>query len=74
MLGESTPIVCGVIPAFEMFMMMWEKIIQDHPNLAHLIQPGLDWAGLGWIGPSCTMAKWTALKLISLICISEFIS
>lgn len=44
MSGESTPILCGAIPAFEMFMTTWEKIIRDHPHLTRLIQPGLEWA------------------------------
>jgi hypothetical protein len=44
MSGESTPILCGAVPAFEMFMTRWESLIQDHPRLKPLIQPGLDCA------------------------------
>jgi hypothetical protein len=44
MSGESTPILCGAIPAFETFMSRWERIIVEHPRLKPLIQPGLDWA------------------------------
>jgi len=42
MLGESTPILAGTIPAFEIFMSSWEKASKDHLHLQHLIQPGLD--------------------------------
>ena len=41
---ESTPVLCCAIPAFEMFMTRWEKILQDHPGLEKYIKPGLDWA------------------------------
>ncbi len=44
MSGETTPILSGAIPAFEMFMTGWEKASKDHPALTDLIQPGLDWA------------------------------
>jgi hypothetical protein len=46
MSGESTPILSGAIPAFEMFMTTWEKIIEEHPRLEKYIKPGLDWAHL----------------------------
>ncbi len=44
MSGESTPILCGAIPTFEMFMTTWEKCAKAHPGLKGYIQPGLDWA------------------------------
>ena len=44
MSGESTPILCGTIPAFEVFMTTWEKAANTHPNLKKYIKPGLDWA------------------------------
>ncbi len=46
MSGESTPILCGSIPAFEMFMTMWDNIIQRDPNdrVATYAQAGLEWA------------------------------
>lgn len=44
MSGESTPLLCGAIPAFEMFMTRWENIIAEHPRLGRLVRPGLDWA------------------------------
>jgi len=44
MSGESTPILCGAIPSFEMFMMSWEGLLERHPNLSKYIEPGLEWA------------------------------
>jgi hypothetical protein len=44
MSGESTPILSGAIPAFEMFMSAWEKIEQEHPHLKNYVHPGLEWA------------------------------
>jgi hypothetical protein len=44
MSGESTPILSGVIPSFEIFMSSWEKLARDHPRLKGIIQIGLDWA------------------------------
>lgn len=44
MSGESTPILCGTIPSFEMFMTRWEDIIWDHPHLERFVRPGLDLA------------------------------
>ena len=43
MSGESTPILCGTIPVFEMFMSKWEEM-QKVSRLKQLVQPGLDWA------------------------------
>ena len=42
MSGESTPILCGTIPVFEMFMSKWEEM-QKVSRLKQLVQPGLDW-------------------------------
>ena len=44
MSSKSTPILCGAIPAFEMFMTAWEKCAKAHPNLEKYIRPGLEWA------------------------------
>jgi hypothetical protein len=44
MSGESMPILSGAIPAFETFMSMWEKIVEDHPALKPIVDPGLQWA------------------------------
>jgi len=44
MSGESTPILCGAIPSFEMFMTSWEKLLHDHKSLKKYIDPGLQWA------------------------------
>lgn len=46
MSGESTPILSGVIPAFETFMTRWETLSNNtaNPQLKELIKPGLDYA------------------------------
>jgi hypothetical protein len=44
MSGESTPILSGAIPSFEIFMSSWEQLAENHPNLQPILQPGLDWA------------------------------
>jgi hypothetical protein len=41
---EKTPILSGAIPAFEMFMTMWENVSTKSPYLKKIVQPGLDWA------------------------------
>ena len=43
MSGESTPILAGAMPAFEVFMTQWEQLGKQ-PHLERLIKPGLDWA------------------------------
>ena len=44
MSSESTPILYGAIPSFEMFMTSWEKLLRTHKNLKKYIDPGLQWA------------------------------
>ena len=47
MSGESTPILCGAIPAFEMFMSKWDQIIEVFDTGSRLVtyaQAGLEWA------------------------------
>jgi hypothetical protein len=44
MSSESTPILCGAIPTFEMFMSKWEETCRLYPRLDKYIQPGLEWA------------------------------
>lgn len=43
MCGETTPLLSGAIPAFEMFMTRWENMSQ-RANLKSIIAPGLEWA------------------------------
>ena len=43
MCGETTPLLSGAIPAFEMFMTCWENMSQ-RANLKSIIAPGLEWA------------------------------
>ncbi|KAH9034158.1 hypothetical protein EDB84DRAFT_1269970, partial [Lactarius hengduanensis] len=44
MSDESTPILSGAIPSFEIFMSSWEQLAENHPHLQPILQPGLDWA------------------------------
>lgn len=44
MSGESTPILSGAIPVFEMFMTTWEKLAMKNPKLKPIVQAGLEWA------------------------------
>jgi len=41
---ESTPILSGSIPAFEMFMSSWEQLAEKIPRLKPFINEGLKWA------------------------------
>jgi hypothetical protein len=41
---ETTPILSGSIPAFEMFMLSWEQLAEKIPCLKPFINEGLKWA------------------------------
>jgi hypothetical protein len=41
---ESTPILVGSLPAFEMFMTAWEALGEKNPHLQPFINIGLEWA------------------------------
>jgi hypothetical protein len=41
---ETTPILSGSIPAFEMFMSSWEQLAEKIPRLKPFIDKGLQWA------------------------------
>jgi hypothetical protein len=44
MSSESTPILAGAIPSFEMFMTKWEMLAEKFPRLEKWISIGLTWA------------------------------
>jgi hypothetical protein len=44
MSSESTPILAGVIPAFEAFMSRWEELAKEEPRLCIFVEEGLTWA------------------------------
>ena len=44
MSSESTPVLCGSIPSFELFMSKWEKLAKENKHLVEFIQPGLETA------------------------------
>src|SRR6266576_3816504 len=56
MSNESTLILSGAVPAFEMFMTKWEKIIWEHPHLGQLVRPELNWAYKYYGQMDCTRA------------------
>jgi len=56
MSGEKTPLLCGSIPAFELFMSKWEKLADDNPHLEELIRPGLKWVEKYYSHMDCTSA------------------
>ena len=42
MSSETTPVLSGTIPAFEMFMSTWEDLAERHPRLSLWIGVGMD--------------------------------
>ena len=44
MSSESTPILSGAIPAFELFMTSWEQLSANHVRLKQWIEIGLGYA------------------------------
>jgi len=53
---EKTPVLCGSIPTFEVFMSAWEKLAKGNQRLEKFIQPGLDWAYKYYDRMDCTRA------------------
>lgn len=68
MCGETTPLLSGAIPAFEMFMTRWETMSQ-HPNLETIIAPGLEWAAKYYKRMDRTRAYIIAMRM----CLSHLI-
>ena len=56
MSAESHPTLSGTIPAFEMLMPTWEKLIQENPRMEPLISQGLEWAYMYYARMDCTRA------------------
>ena len=44
MSAESTLILSGSIPAFEMFMTAWKQLGKKHPQLERWTSIGIEWA------------------------------
>ena len=44
MSSDANPILSGSIPAFEIFMTMWEELAEHHPRLKPWIDVGLECA------------------------------
>jgi len=44
MSSESTPVLDGALPSFEMFIMQWESLAINTPHCTPYIKVGLEWA------------------------------
>jgi hypothetical protein len=44
MSNESTPILAGTIPSFELFMTSWERLAEMHERMAPWINIGMEYA------------------------------
>ena len=44
MSSDSNPVLVGSIPAFELFMTLWERLAEKHQRLKSWIDIGLEWA------------------------------
>jgi hypothetical protein len=42
--NEKTPVLAGVLPMFEIFLIKWETLARNKTRLAPLIDEGLKWA------------------------------
>lgn len=62
MSGETTPILSGAIPAFELFMSKWEQLSTDFPRLKPVIAPGLEWATIYYTRMDRTRAYIIAMR------------
>ena len=51
----------SIIPTFELFMMRWEKLGQEKPELATLINPSLEWAEKYYCQMDLTTAYYIAM-------------
>ena len=40
--AENTPTICSSIPAFESFIDVWCRLLEERPEWWEMIQPGLD--------------------------------
>jgi hypothetical protein len=42
---EKTPTLSYIIPSFASFILCWENLVEENPDWADIIQPGLDKLG-----------------------------
>jgi len=61
MAKEATPVLSGAIPALELFMTKWERLINKCDNLRPFINAGLDKAREYYIKMDLTSAYVIAL-------------
>lgn len=61
MSSDSTPILSGAIPAFEIFMTAWERIREKHKETKNWVDVGLTWATKYYDRMDCTQAYIMAM-------------
>ena len=61
MSSESTPVLSGAIPVFEMFMTQWEHIGDSHAETKEWVDVGLSWATKYYNRMDCTQAYIIAM-------------
>lgn len=44
MSGESTPLLSGAVPAFELLIISWKNIVEKAAHLKPIVDIGLTWA------------------------------
>ncbi|KIM83096.1 hypothetical protein PILCRDRAFT_69854, partial [Piloderma croceum F 1598] len=73
MSNESTPILAGTIPSFELFMTSWERLTEMHERMAPWINIGMEYATAYYGRMDCTrsyiiaMGKSCNYQLLSLL-------
>jgi hypothetical protein len=66
MSSESTPVLSGAVPAFEVFMAQWKSLSEAIPHCAPFTKVGLEWAETYYKRMGRTRAYAVAMcKLIS---------
>ena len=68
MSGETNPILAGAIPAFEMFMMSWERLAEKHPRFRSWIDIGLHWASTYYSRMDLTKSYIIAMGEFAISC------
>ena len=59
---ESSPVISGAMPSFEIFMTAWEDLSEHHPHLETIIKPGLDLAYKYYTWMDCSLCYVVAMR------------
>jgi hypothetical protein len=62
MSSESSPVLSGAIPAFEMFMTRWEEVGNLFEETKAWVEVGLTWAKTYYNRMDCTQAYIVAMR------------